>query len=138
MEELKMIVDLIASLPQMALWVLVGFWAYKVVVVGSVYGVIRFCVGKAHDYLVRRKVIPPEVKQIEVRALVDGICIDNAVEPLMAQLHRVIGRNTGIESQYVHRQSVEWLREAIDDKLAKDRAAEAVSRIASGTRGSRQ
>jgi hypothetical protein len=123
MEELRMLLETVGKLPQMALWVAIGFWAYKVVVVGSVYGVIRFVVSKGHDYLVQRKTIPPEVKRIEVRAMVDGICIGNAVEPLMAQLHRVIGRKTGIDTPYVHRDSVDWLREAIDDRIAKDRAA---------------
>lgn len=122
MEELQVIVEMVAKLPQTALWVLIGFWAYKVMIVGSIYGVIRFVVSKAHDYLVQRKVIPPEVKQIEVRVLVDGICIANAVDPLLAQLRRLIGMNTGIHSHYVHRQSVDWLRDAIDEKLERDRA----------------
>lgn len=132
MEELKMLVEMVAKLPQMALWVAIGFWAYKVVVVGSVYGVIRFVAFKAHDYLVQRKVIPPEVKRIEVRAMLDGLCIGSEVEPLMAQLRRIVGKNVGIDTQYIHRGSVAWLREAIDDKITKDqaneKAAAAVSR----------
>jgi len=122
MEELRMIVEMVAKLPQTALWVLIGFWAYKVMIVGSIYGVIRFVVSKVHDYLVQRKVIPPEVKQIEVRVLVDGICIANAVDPLIAQLRRLVGMRTGIKSDYVHQASVDWLREAIDEKLDRDRA----------------
>jgi hypothetical protein len=46
MDELKLLIDMVANLPSMALWVLVGFWAYKVIVIGSIYGVIRFCVSK--------------------------------------------------------------------------------------------
>lgn len=125
MEELRMIVEMVAKLPQTALWVLIGFWAYKVMIIGSVYGVIRFVVSKTHDYLVRRKVIPPEVKQIEVRAMLDGLCIGSAVDPLMAQLRRLAGRNVGIKSEYIHNQSVEWLRDAIDEKLERERAIDA-------------
>lgn len=123
MEELETLLKLIAGLPQMALWVLAGFWAYKVIFVGSVYGVIRFCVQKAHDYLVTRKTIPPEIKTVEVRAMLDGLCIGSEVEPLIVQLRRIVGKNVGIKTEYIHRQSVNWLREAIDDKIAKDQKA---------------
>ena len=115
MEELKLLIGMVANLPQMALWVLCGFLAYKLAVIGSIYGVIRFTVEKLHDYLVKRRT---EYK--EVRTLVDGMCIDAAVEPLMAQLHRLKGRKTGIASSYIHRSSVDWLREAIDEKEARD------------------
>lgn len=124
MDELKMLVEMVANLPQLALWVAVGFWAYKVVFIGSIYGVIRFGIAKTHDYLVHRKTIPSEVKQVEVRAMLDGICIGGQVDPLMAQLRRVAGRGLGINSEYIHRDSVGWLRDAIDDKIAKDLVAE--------------
>lgn len=111
---------MVAKLPSMAIWVIALFWAYKVVVVGSVYGVVRFGIAKAHDYLVQRKTIPPEIKRIEVQALVGGICIGSEVEPLMAQIHRIVGKGINIKTDYIHGQSVRWLREAIDDKVAKD------------------
>jgi hypothetical protein len=123
MEEIKSLIELVAKLPTMAIWVIALFWAYKVVVVGSIFGVIRFGIAKLHDYLVQRKTIPPEIKRVEVQALIGGICIGSEVEPLMAQIHRVVGKGIGIQTQFVHRQSVSWLREAIDDKVAKDTAA---------------
>lgn len=115
MDELKLLIDMVANLPQMALWVLCGFLAYKLAVIGSIYGVIHFTVDKLHDYLIKRRT---EYK--EVRALVDGMCINAAIEPLMAQLHRLKGRRTGISSTYIHKNSVDWLREAIDEKEIRD------------------
>lgn len=117
MEELKILVDMVAHLPQMALWVLLGFLVYKLAVVGSIYGTIRFAVDKLHDYLVKRKV---EYK--EIRPMLDGMCIKSETERLIAQIHRVRGRGVNIKSEYIHEQSVDWLREAIDDKIAKDAA----------------
>lgn len=122
MEELKMIVEMIAKLPQAALWVLIGFWAYKVIVVGSIYGLIRFTVDKLHHFLVQRKVAPPEIKQVEIRAMIDGMCIGGQVEPLIAQIHRVRGRGLNIKSEYIHSQGVSWLREAIDAKIELEAA----------------
>jgi hypothetical protein len=41
----------------------------------------------------------------------------------MDQLRRVRGKGTNINSDYIHGCSVDWLREAIDEKIAKDEAA---------------
>jgi len=49
MDELKLLIDMVANLPTLAVWVLVGYLAYKVVVVGSIYGVIRLLIIKGHD-----------------------------------------------------------------------------------------
>lgn len=60
LEEIKELVHLINSLPQLALWVMIGFWAYKVIIVGSVYGLIRFTVDKLHSWLTKPKVVKQE------------------------------------------------------------------------------
>ena len=109
MEELKILVDMVAKLPQTALWVLVGFWAYKVIVVGSIFGVIRYVVWALHSWLTR--------KDQNVRLLLDGLVISGAQEALVAQLHRLRNRSHPGHLQYTHRSDVEWLREAIDAKL---------------------
>lgn len=119
MEELKALVEMVAKLPQLALWVCIGFWAYKVIVIGSIYGTLKFVVTKLHDYLVRRKV---EVKTVEMRATIDGMCISGEADRLIAQLRRVAGRRTGIKSEYFHGCSVDWLREAIDAKIEAEAA----------------
>lgn len=114
MEELKLLVEMVAGLPSMALWVVAFFFAYKVIFIGSVYGVIRFVTEKLYEWGVseRRK---------EIRPMLDGICIDGTVNGVMDQLKRVAGRGTGFGSQYIHNVSVEWLEAAIDDKIEKDR-----------------
>lgn len=121
MEELKLLVEMVAGLPSLALWVIAAFFAYKVVVIGSIYGVIRFVAGRMFDWLQARKV---EVKEVEVRPMLDGLTIRAAIDPLMAQLHRLRGRGVGIKSEFIHDDSVAWLREAIDAKIAADQEAE--------------
>ena len=117
MEELKMLVEMVAKLPALAIWVLVMFWAYKVVVVGSVYGLIRFVVSKAHDYLVQQK-----TKSLDVVYKLGPLLITAEMENFMEQLKRVRGKGLTIQSDFIHHQSVNWLRDAIDDKIAKDAA----------------
>jgi hypothetical protein len=122
MEELKLLVGMVTDLPSMALWVIAFFFIYKIAIIGSVYGVIRFVAGSLFDWLRAKKAAPVEYK--EIRPMIDGICItsDGTTESLIAQLHRLRGRNLSIKSEYIHRCSVDWLREAIDEKIAKDQA----------------
>lgn len=104
MEELKIIVDMIASLPQMALWVLIGFWAYKVIIVGSIYGVIRFVADKI--YLIFTK--PKEVS-------LGGIALnENVASFLIGQISRISSTN------YIHHSDVVWLADAITEKAQRD------------------
>ncbi|HYF16323.1 MAG TPA: hypothetical protein VEA40_00540 [Ramlibacter sp.] len=121
MDEVKELIGMLNAMPALALWVLVGFWAYKVIVVGSIYGVIRFVVGKLAEVLMARKA--REVEYKEIRPMLDGICITGETDRLMAQLHRLRGVGVGIDSKYIHGASVDWLRQAIDDRMEKDRAS---------------
>jgi hypothetical protein len=122
MEELKMLVEMVASLPQMALWVLIGFWAYKVVVVGSIYGVIRFGIDRLHSWLTKPK---HELVTHDVRLMLDGEVITGAREALLAQIRRVRERSkSGKRYAFVFQDDVDWLREAISEKLEREGEAE--------------
>lgn len=119
MEELRLLIEMVSHLPAMAMWVLVGFFAYKVAIVGSIYGVIRFVAGKLFDWLRAEKT---KVEYREIRPVLDGMCVKAATELLIGQLHRLRGKGLSIPSEYIHEKSVDWLRDAIDDKIAKDDA----------------
>lgn len=108
MEELKILVDMVAHLPQTALWVLVGFWAYKVICVGSIYGVLRLAICKAHDTLVN-----PKRQDVDVRLLVNGHVITGTQDELMRQLERLK------HSSYIHDRGIDFLRRALDDAFEK-------------------
>lgn len=103
MEELKLLVGMVSDLPSMALWVIAAFFGYKTLIVGSIYGVIRFVAGQLFDWLKVRK-----VQHVEVRAMIDGMCIDGTVSGLTAQLMRLT------HSKYIHGGGVDRLRQAID------------------------
>ena len=115
MEELKILIEMVANLPSVALWVLAGFWAYKVVVIGSVYGVIRLGINKLHSWLTTPK---HKLQQIDIEATLHGKCItmDGTHGRLIAQIERLRGMTTGIPS-YIHSSDVDWFRSAIDEKI---------------------
>lgn len=111
MEELKILVDMVAGLPNMALWVIAAFWAYKVVVIGSVYGVIRLAINKTHSWLTTPK---HELVTKEVRGELEGITLDGVVlNELIRQIKRL--KKDGL--CYIHSSDVDMLRDALDSKL---------------------
>lgn len=57
MEELKELIDLISKLPELAIWVLVAFWVYKVIVIGSIFGIIKLGIVSFRDWLMKDKVV---------------------------------------------------------------------------------
>lgn len=75
---------MVADLPQMALWVLIGFFIYKVIIIGSIYGVIRFVTTKLHDYLVTRK---NKVKEIDIKGRIDDISLGNCTSQLLRLIY---------------------------------------------------
>ena len=107
MDELKLLIEMVSSLPAMAAWVLVGFFAYKVVVIGSVYGVIRLLITKTHDWLTKPKVVVYDLR---------GICIN---EPVSLALTAQISRLPKTTYNYLHASDVVDLAEAIDGILLK-------------------
>lgn len=120
MDELKLLIEMVANLPTLAIWVLVGYLAYRIVIVGSIYGVLRFFIEKLFDWLKAQK--QREVEYKEIRPMLDGMCVKAATDTLIAQIHRLRGRGLGIDSNYIHSQSVDWLRDAIDKKIEAERS----------------
>lgn len=109
---------MVANLPTLAVWVLVGYLLYKIVVVGSIYGLVRFAIEKLHNWLIASK-----TKYVEIRPLIDGECVHSALEPMMEQINRLKHVQKHAQgSLYFHKTAAYWLKEAIDDKIAKDQA----------------
>lgn len=119
MEELKLLIEMVANLPTLAAWVLVGYLVYKVAVIGSIYGLARFAIDKLHNWLT-----DPRRKIVEMQVMLDGVVVADSMEPLLAQLRRLKPSNL----HYIHGDHVDWLREAIDDKMSKDEASRCADR----------
>lgn len=109
MDELKLLIEMVANLPQMAIWVLVAFWAYKVVVIGSIYGVIRLAIVKLHDWLTTPK---------KVEMKIGASLIDEATA---AALNAQIARIKDGAYASIHMSDVQKLREALDVKLKESK-----------------
>lgn len=120
MEELKTLISAVAGLPTLTLWVLLGYLVYKLAVIGSIYGVVRFAIEKLHSVLITRKT---KTENVDLYGTIHGMCItkDGSHVALLSQLERIRGKGTGLGSGgYIHACSAQWLREAIDAKEIED------------------
>ena len=117
MDELKLLIDAVAGLPTLTLWILIGYLIYKLAVIGSIYGVIRYGIEK----FVQWKTTPKN-ELINKTIQVQGISIthDGTFDALMGQLGRITGKNINIDTKYIHRQSVQWLCDAITEKELRE------------------
>ena len=116
MDELKILVGLIKDLPGTAMFIVGGYYFYKIVVIGSIFGVVRLAIIKIHAAIVTKKTVPVEKVQVDRTSVVKGLVISGEFDRLMSQLHRIVGKRTNIDTTYIHDSSLQWLREAIDEK----------------------
>lgn len=110
MDELKELISMVAGLPTVVVWVLVGYLVYKLAVLGSIYGVLRLLIERAHDWVTRPK-------------RVEWTLIDTTVgESTRAELVTQILRLRSDNLRYIHYDDVQRLRKAIDLLLEQEKA----------------
>ena len=55
MKIFTLLIEMVKDLPDLAIWVVIMFYTYKVLVVGSIFGLIRFGIKSIRDVLVKPK-----------------------------------------------------------------------------------
>lgn len=100
MEEPKLLVEMVAKLPQAAIWVLVLFFCYKTIIIGSIYGVIRMGITLLHSWATKPKVVEYTLHGEPIKAEVA-----NSLRKELARIQ---------SSSYVHAHDVDKLSLALD------------------------
>ena len=131
MEELKLLVESIAGLPDLAIWVVAMYFVFKLVIVGSIYGVIRFVTFKVWDWAKTRK----ESKLVTIESVRDtykiyDVSFDkhliSGVEERAYNVVKNILRDcqNNSEFKYIHRHNIDDLEAfaiAYKEHRAKDK-----------------
>ena len=103
MEELKILVEMVAELPDMALWVIGFFFAYKLFILGSMYGVARLAIVKLHDWLTRERVVKTRIAL--GRHLISSVSVER-VDAIIESIKISTGT-------YIHNSDLDRLEKAI-------------------------
>jgi hypothetical protein len=126
-EELKLILDAIGDLTGVALWVVAGFLAFKLITylatTGAVVILVRLGIVKAHDIFSR---MSGRVKVVRVRSSARDICIrhDGTDDRLIAVLHRLRRRPGSSATGFLHSSDVDWLSDAVAEKMKRENVPE--------------
>lgn len=119
-EEIKELAGVMNELPTLAIVGVLAVFAYKTIIVGSIYGVIKFTVEKIHNWAVTPKeelIVKNEISKLE------RITISGCMDSLLDQLERLVGINTPVETHYIHERDVQWFRDAITEKMDREKEA---------------
>jgi hypothetical protein len=120
------IIDILKTLEGMAgpvLWVgmdtIALVFLYKTLVIGSIYGLVKFISGQVHDVVLTKKTEVPIKTKVEIEGQINGITIttDGTLDALISQIRRLRGIRT--DSTYIRDRDVEWLTETIDEKMQR-------------------
>ena len=110
MEELQLIIQMVTGLPTLTVWVLLGYLVYKLAIVGSTYGVIRYGL----DTLIKWKTAPLQYNYVIEKELK---LLHKDVGP---QIFTQLARLQEVGYGYIHGSDVDKLRKAIDLVVKKE------------------
>ena len=120
MDILIQILEVLKGLSGPVLWVgliiIVCLFTFKIVVVGSIYGVIKYAIEKTHSAITQPK---HKRKIIAVEEQLDGITLTAGSGRLLAVVSTI--RRPTLD--YIHEMDIAWLESAIEEKKLRDEAA---------------
>lgn len=122
METLQLLADMIKDLPDLAIWVILAFFGYKLFMVGSTYFLVRLLITKAHSYLSMKKGIG-EIqyvsKPVDNNPIRD-LCMSNGVylslQSSLLRLRKLDNRH----ARYLHSSDIDKLDRWIDQERIKE------------------
>jgi hypothetical protein len=132
---LEKIIGVLEETPGLALSAFIVFFMYKTFVIGSIYGVIKFVSSKSIDSIRSAHQAKMEIEKSKIQSEVeianipkdmsgqiDSLVMRNCASLLISQIGRLPGIKHKNDLNYVHKHDVEWLRDAIDEKLQREEA----------------
>lgn len=131
MELLNDMMDILKEAPQLAIWVVAIIYGFKVVVVGSIYGVIRYAVGTFACAMNKRtelehakldqelaKLKEPKSVSLSTSSNEFGRVIIRDCAPDLLDFLKAMRKGT---SDFVHSSDVQYAYEALKEKRARDK-----------------
>jgi uncharacterized protein YqhQ len=108
----KELAEVLKDLPDLAIWIMIGILFYKVVIVGSIFGIIKLAITKAHDAITKPKTVVTEYKLDDVVYQYDG-----SLMKLKDFLRGVVSLNNGYR---LSTDEVNFIIEAYEEKIQRE------------------
>ncbi len=117
MDDLKILIEALAKMPTLAIWVVAMYFAFKIAVIGSVYGVIRYVAMQVHDWAVKKK--EPDVKIQQHNIVLEGKLITSLRED-PEELHRLFRRLPARDLDYIFNTDIKMVHKALDEYFTRN------------------
>ena len=108
MESLALLVDMVKDLPDMAVYLVFAYFVYKLFVVGSVYGLLRFSV----DRLYRAYILPKDVR-VKSTVITEKTNKITSTKTAQVRLIELLEEFTASRGGLINGTDISWLQEAI-------------------------
>ena len=120
MEELKLLIEAVAELPELAIWVVAMYFFFKLAIVGSIFGVVRFFILKLHDVLQRRydaliKEKEPNVVVKQHNIMIHDRFISSIRNDDNGEFERLINRMIRPRLSYIFPDDISRVHKALDE-----------------------
>ena len=115
MEELKLLVESIAGLPDLAIWVVAMYFFFKLAIVGSIFGVARLFINKVHNiyFTKHNKPEPPIIEKTDIHF--GQYVISNYHKNIKEEIERLLKLMICKDYTYIHKDDISDLRKFIDN-----------------------
>ncbi len=130
MNEIKdLIIKILEEAPDLAIWILVILYGYKIVVVGSVYVTIRFCVQRIAA-MIENKRKQPDIKVTRIKEIgIDTCGCDGSLAMLLNDVRTYKKRHSNLRMSsytpdYLHQQELNQLLLAWDEWKSRQNKTE--------------
>lgn len=120
-DDLKILIDAVAELEGAAIYLIIAFFGYRLIVFGAttaaIVKVLTLFITKSHDWLTTKKVVNEEVV-----VKLDGeiIAKGDAVDILKQAISLAKTAKQNYSDKYLHNQGCKFVFDAVRDKLAKE------------------
>ena len=118
MEELQMLVDMVKDLPGMALWLVAFYFFYKVMIVGSVYSVIRLGIAATKETFLKWGTGDRVVK-LETNSM--GTLFMEEAYIRMPELRDAVNNRKHSAGSYIHDRDMQYIIDAVKEKTEREK-----------------
>ena len=112
---LDAVLKLITAIPNAAIWIFLIFYVFKVVCIGSIYGVLRLAI------LSTKECILQKTTRILKSPLADLCDSDITASELECVLKAIMGRNVPLRAtnDKLHPEDIKWMKEMLDKAMSE-------------------
>lgn len=128
MEELKSLIEMVKDAPNLVVGLVAIYFFFKIVVVGSIYGTLRYGITKFNESYKSKVEANKQVeldrlkasRSVEESKELNGLLVNDEATYALTDLLKLLRSYNGINSKFVHASDIEKLNKIFKEKVGKN------------------